>query len=152
MSKTTHTHILRGTCQKGCPDYGRCHCGCGDKTNIAGRTNSQKFITGGQPFVYLFRHRSGQSRQGVYTPVTGRGETVPTAPLRAYMRQQWSPVYEDEKMPFARMQRDISQRAGVTQRQVARWQKSIMQDEQIALEIADVVCAGLGVPMSYIYR
>lgn len=38
--------------------YGYCHCGCGNKTNLAEKTNSKRGIRLGEPYCYLKGHAS----------------------------------------------------------------------------------------------
>ena len=143
-------HELRGTCVPGCVAYGLCHCGCGQPTTVAPSNNSKKGIIKGRPAVFRFRHRQGY-QPGAYTPVNGHTEKVSTAPLRRYLQRNWSPLYEADGMPYVEMQRRIAQAAGVTTRQVARWQRIVMEQDEIAVEIADAMCSGLGVPFAYVY-
>lgn len=42
--------------------YGYCHCGCGQKTNIAPVNNKSKGWVRGQPLKYIVRHRERMSR------------------------------------------------------------------------------------------
>lgn len=144
-------HPERGTCIPGCPDYGYCHCGCGKEARIATSNSAPQGIVKGHPFVFVFRHRIGRVPNRVYSPVTGHSERVSTLPLRTYMTSRWHPAYEGGGEPFVVMQRQISEVIGVTTRQVARWQKQIMENEEIALEIADAMCVGLGLPFAYLY-
>jgi len=59
-------HAARGTCRPGCPDYGRCHCKCGEATTIAEKTNRAMARTAGEPAIW----RSGHNRP---RPITPRG-------------------------------------------------------------------------------
>lgn len=147
------THPLRGTCEPGCPQYGFCHCGCGQPTTVAPSNNAKKRIVKGRPAVFLFRHREGREpRAAAYTPVTGHSEKVSTLPLRRYLKRNWAPLADaGDGIPYVEMQRRIAAVAGVTQRQVARWQKVVMEQDLIAVEIADAMCSGLGVPYAYVY-
>ena len=50
-------HPSHGTCREGCPWFGYCHCGCGEKTAICGRRSWKKGnVIQGNPYVFLRGH------------------------------------------------------------------------------------------------
>lgn len=70
-----------GTCFPECPDYGRCHCGCGGVTNIAPSSNRALGYVKGQPYQRLQSHgdlRSRQSRHHAAGAGPERWQPAPT--------------------------------------------------------------------------
>lgn len=63
-------HPLRGACFPGCPHYGYCHCGCGQQTMIARRTDSRIGTVAKRPKVFVTRHHLVRpwSKEGI--PIT----------------------------------------------------------------------------------
>ena len=151
MTDPTYDHPLRGTlCVRGCPTYGYCHCGCGATTRVATSNSAPQSIVKGEPFVFRFRHRRGRESTRVYSPATGHSEKVATQPLRDLIVARRAGVEQGDNT-YLGMQRRIAERTGITTRQVARWQKQVMENDTIAVEIADAMCVGLGVPFMFVY-
>jgi len=52
-----HSHPPRGTCEPGCPLYGRCHCGCGARPKLSQVTFASAGRVAGRPFTFVPGHQ-----------------------------------------------------------------------------------------------
>jgi len=97
-----YTHPPLGTCSDPCPQYGWCHCGCGERPTLAKNTLGQSHRVRGEPFIFraghharVFRRQAGHwSKRGV--PV----ERV--RPLLVWLHDRhatWASVAELLQMP-----------------------------------------------------
>lgn len=56
MKDWPYPHSSRGTCVPECELFGRCHCLCGDRTNIARATMRKEHTVRGRPKVFVRYH------------------------------------------------------------------------------------------------
>jgi len=81
-------HPPRGTCRRPCPEYGRCHCGCGEAPKNARSTDRPRDQWKGQPFVFAQGHhvRLFHPRTGAFCVVGVDAEQV--RPLIFWLRSR----------------------------------------------------------------